>query len=139
MQSTAKNQAYQRGLKAAGIWKGTKSRLKRWDAACVTWATKHSLPELLGHIPVAAGIVLFVSGVLLGGAFLSPVLLFAAGLASVLSKGSVNQPSGQNHGSSEYTVLSPLNIPKETDYFDLSHPHNDPNYHGSPYGDDVKN
>ncbi|KML70036.1 hypothetical protein [Pectobacterium peruviense] len=139
MQSTAKNQAYQRGLKAAGIWKSTKNRLKQWDATCVAWATKHHLPELIGHIPVVAGIVLFVSGVLLGGAILSAVLIFAAGLASVMSRGSVNRPTEQSHGSSEYIDPPPLDVSKETDYFDLSHPHNDPNYHGCPYGGDVKN
>ncbi|MEQ9859551.1 hypothetical protein OI450_05790 [Pectobacterium cacticida] len=84
MQNTAKNRAYQRGLKAAGIWKSTKNHLKQWDAACVAWATQNHLPKLVGHIPIAAGIVLFASGVLLGGAILSFVLIFAAGLISII-------------------------------------------------------
>ncbi|MEL0579091.1 hypothetical protein AACK17_11085 [Pectobacterium punjabense] len=84
MQNTAKNLAYQRGLKAAGIWKGTKNRLKQWDATCVAWATRYHLPKLAGHVPVTAGIVLFASGVLLGGAIISVVLLLVAGLVSII-------------------------------------------------------
>lgn len=113
MPSTAKNQAYQRGLKAAGIWKGTKSSLKQWDAACVTWAAKHHLPKLAGHIPVATGIVLFVSGILLGGAILSLLLLFAAGLASVmfgLHASSVNDEKNSVSGTPEYPHNGPFDV-----------------------------
>lgn len=105
MLSTAKNRAYQRGLKAAGIWKGTKSRLKQWDAACVTWATKHHLPRLVDHVPVATGIVLFVAGVLLGGAIFSVVLLFVAGLASVICGNVSNKEKEQNHSVDEFIGL----------------------------------
>ncbi|MCY9848898.1 hypothetical protein [Pectobacterium jejuense] len=97
MQNTAKNRAYQRGLKAAGIWKGTKNRLIQWDAACVAAAGRHHLPKWAGHIPVAAGIVLFVSGVLLGGAILSAILLFVAGLVSVMFGRRPSDANSTNH------------------------------------------
>lgn len=139
MQSTAKNRAYQRGLKAAGIWKGIRNRLKQLDMACVRWAARNHLPKLIGHIPVVAGLVLFVSGILLGSAILSVVLLFAAGLASILCGNISNKVAEQNHSTDGFVGLSTFESSKETDYFDLIHPHNDPHYHGCPYGDDVKN
>ncbi|RJL50219.1 hypothetical protein [Pectobacterium carotovorum] len=114
MQNTAKNRAYQRGLKAAGIWKGTKNRLKQWDALCVAWATKHHLPKLAGHVPVAAGVVLFASGVLLGGAIISVVLLFVAGLASVICGSTSNKTKEQNHSSDEFIGLPTSEY--QTDY-----------------------
>ncbi|MBA0170451.1 hypothetical protein [Pectobacterium versatile] len=137
MQSTAKNRAYQRGQKAAGIWKGTKNCLKQWDATCVAWATRHHLPKLAGHLPVAAGIMLFVSGVLLGGAIISVVLLFVAGLASVICGSTSNKVTGQNNGTDDLLEYQ-YQPPKEPDVYSLEHPLNDPNYHGCPYGDDVR-
>lgn len=76
MPSTAKNRAYQRGLKAAEVWKGTKNRLKQWDAACVTWATKRHLPKLVGHVPVTSFCVLSIAAILFGGMIISCIFLF---------------------------------------------------------------
>ncbi|MBA0216582.1 hypothetical protein H0248_04250 [Pectobacterium brasiliense] len=75
MQSTAKNQAYQRGLKAAGIWKGTKNRLKQCDAVCVAWATQNHLPKLVGHIPVTAFLTLSIAAILFGGFIIGGMFL----------------------------------------------------------------
>lgn len=105
MKNTVKNRAYQRGLKAAGVWKGTKNRLKKWDAACVTWATKRHLPKLVGHVPVATGILLFVAGVLLGGAILSVVLLFVAALASLTCGNASNKEKEKNLSSDNFIGL----------------------------------
>ncbi|GKV75849.1 hypothetical protein PEC106568_10230 [Pectobacterium carotovorum subsp. carotovorum] len=76
MPSTAKNRAYQHGLKAAGIWKGTKNRLKQWDAACVAAAGRHNMPKWTGHIPIAALCVSSVSAILFGGVIIGSILLF---------------------------------------------------------------
>ncbi len=75
MQSTVKNRAYQRGLKAAGIWKGTKNRLKQWDATYVAAAGRHNMPKWVGHIPVTAFLTLSIATILFGGFILGGMFL----------------------------------------------------------------
>lgn len=76
MPSAAKNQAYQRGLKAAGIWKGTKNRLKHWDEVCVAIAGRHNIPRWVGHTPIVAFCVLSVAAILFGGMIIGSLFLF---------------------------------------------------------------
>ncbi|MZG45135.1 hypothetical protein F6X34_20040 [Dickeya dianthicola] len=75
MQNTVQDKAYQRGLKAASIWKSTKSRLKQWDAACVDIASRYNMPKLVGHVPIAAFCVLSVAAILFGGFIISSIFL----------------------------------------------------------------
>ncbi|MFJ5317515.1 hypothetical protein [Pectobacterium versatile] len=75
MQSTARNQAYQHGLKAAGIWKSAKNRLKHWDAACVAAAGRHNMPKWTGHIPIAAFCALSIAAILFGGFIIGGMFL----------------------------------------------------------------
>ncbi|POE07495.1 hypothetical protein BV921_19035 [Pectobacterium odoriferum] len=76
MPSTAKNRAYQRGLKAAGVWQHVKNTLKHWDATCIALATRFHLPTWIGHIPVAALCVLSATSILFGGFIIAGVALF---------------------------------------------------------------
>lgn len=76
MPSTAKNRAYQRGLKAAGIWLHFKNTLKQCDAACIALATRFHLPTWAGHIPVAGLCVLSATAILFGGFIIAGVALF---------------------------------------------------------------
>ncbi|RLM24775.1 hypothetical protein BIY29_08650 [Brenneria alni] len=110
MQSTAQNRAYQRGLKAAGIWKGTKNRLKQWDAVCVAAAARRHLPKWAGHIPVAAFCGLSVAAILFGGFVISAIFLFLWAIFLVSPKKGladgipvyVTNPSKQSHSDDAY-------------------------------------
>ncbi|MFJ5338803.1 hypothetical protein ACIPSD_06770 [Pectobacterium sp. CHL-2024] len=75
MQNTAKNRAYQRGLKAAGIWKSAKNRLIQWDATCVAAAGRHNMPKWIGHIPIAAFCALSIAAILFGGFIIGGMFL----------------------------------------------------------------
>ncbi|MBP2834732.1 hypothetical protein [Dickeya parazeae] len=112
MQNTVQNKAYQRGLKAASIWKNSKSHLMRWDAKCVAWATRYHIPKWVGHLPVIAGIVLFLSGVLLGGVVLSVIMLFVAALLSIMLGNSSKNATKHTEDNSS---LPPSELPKGDD------------------------
>ncbi|GAB7269917.1 hypothetical protein DZS_13100 [Dickeya ananatis] len=141
MQNAVQDKAYQRGLKAASIWKNAKSNLMRWDVKCVDWATRHHIPKWVGHMPVITGIVLFLSGVFLGGIVFSVIMLFVAAFASVMF-GSASTVTTDNASNTNNNVFSDdlfvSKSPENSDVYDLDHPYNDPHYNGCPYGDKVE-
>lgn len=65
MNQTRDQQIYQRGMKAARLWKRMKETILRWDQRCVSNARQHKLPGWIGHIPtvlVVIGFILFLIG-----------------------------------------------------------------------------
>lgn len=65
MSQTREQQAYQRGIRVARMWKRLKGTILRWDTFCVSKARKHKLPGWVGHVPtafVAIGFIFFLIG-----------------------------------------------------------------------------
>ncbi|MDR8492147.1 hypothetical protein OSC18_21905 [Serratia nevei] len=96
MSQTRDQQAYQRGIKAARLWKRLKGTILRWDQRCVSNARKHKLPGWVGHIPMGMFAVIMLTAFVFGGMFIatSAVLLGAVILLAFPSKA---QPSSFRH------------------------------------------
>jgi hypothetical protein len=69
-------QAYVRGLRAAGIWKSLKRSLINWDQRCVAWAKKHKFPAGAGRVPLIAAILISLTGLVAGGIAVALIIAF---------------------------------------------------------------
>uniref|UniRef100_UPI0035C6938D hypothetical protein n=1 Tax=Serratia quinivorans TaxID=137545 RepID=UPI0035C6938D len=75
--SQARNQqAYQRGIRVARMWKRLKGTILRWDLLWVSKASKYNLPTWLGHIPITCLVAVSVISGLTGGLLVAVVILF---------------------------------------------------------------
>ncbi|PNO64537.1 DUF3742 family protein [Serratia marcescens] len=84
MSQTRDQQAYQRGIKAARLWKRLKGAILRWDQRCVSNARKHKLPGWIGHIPLVIAFLTALAAALLGGVAIAGCLLFIWAIAVIL-------------------------------------------------------
>ncbi|WP_199638498.1 hypothetical protein JEM67_02230 [Serratia sp. PAMC26656] len=65
MSQTRNQQAYQRGIRVARMWKRLKGTILRWDHRCVSKARNYRLPGWVGHVPTAfvtIGFIFFLIG-----------------------------------------------------------------------------
>ncbi|MFS7243924.1 hypothetical protein AB6849_26880 [Serratia proteamaculans] len=76
MSQTRNQQAYQRGIWAARMWKHLKSTILRWDTFCVSKARKYRLPTWLGHVPITCLVAVSAISGLTGGLLVAIVILF---------------------------------------------------------------
>ncbi|AEF43466.1 MULTISPECIES: hypothetical protein [Serratia] len=76
MSQTRNQQAYQRGVRIARMWKRLKSTILRWDSFCVSKASKHKLPTWLGHVPITCLVAVSAISGLTGGLLVAIVILF---------------------------------------------------------------
>uniref|UniRef100_A8G8M3 DUF3742 family protein n=1 Tax=Serratia proteamaculans (strain 568) TaxID=399741 RepID=A8G8M3_SERP5 len=76
MSKTRNQQAYQRGIRVARMWKRLKGTILRWDTLCVSKARKYGLPAWLGHVPIASLVAVSVISCLIGGLLIAVVILF---------------------------------------------------------------
>ncbi|WP_261137447.1 hypothetical protein [Serratia quinivorans] len=76
MSQTRDQQPYQRGIRAAHIWKRLKSTILRWDAFCVSKARKYNLPIWLGHVPITFLVAVSAVSCLTGGLLVGVIMLF---------------------------------------------------------------
>lgn len=60
-------QAYQRGIKAAHLWRRLINKILRWDQYCVSKACKHKLPGWIGHIPIVLFTISILTALIFGG------------------------------------------------------------------------
>ncbi|WP_405052969.1 DUF3742 family protein [Serratia ureilytica] len=84
MSQTRNQQAYQRGIWVARMWKRLKNTILRWDTLCVSKARKHKLPGWIGHLPIAIVFLGSVTVALFGGIIIVASLLFIWTIAIIL-------------------------------------------------------
>ncbi|MDI9110334.1 MULTISPECIES: hypothetical protein [Serratia] len=85
MSQTRDQQAYQRGIKAARLWKHLKGTILRWDHACVSSARKHKLPGWSGHIPMGMFAVIMLASLVFGGMVIASSPVFVGALFLLIS------------------------------------------------------
>lgn len=103
MSQTQNQQAYQRGIRIARMWKRLKGTILRWDMFCVSKARKHKLPGWIGHVPIAVAFLGSAAAALFGGFIIAGSLLFIWAFAFILQ-----------HVGQENTQIN------DSDYFDSS-------------------
>ncbi|MEE4411932.1 MULTISPECIES: hypothetical protein [unclassified Serratia (in: enterobacteria)] len=84
MSQTRNQQAYQRGIWVARMWKRLKGTILRWDTFCVSKARKHKLPGWIGHVPIAVAFLGSAATALFGGIIIAGSLLFIWAIAIIL-------------------------------------------------------
>ncbi|MEX3242807.1 hypothetical protein [Serratia quinivorans] len=133
MSQTRNQQAYQRGIRVARMWKRLKSTILRWDTFCVSKARKHKLPSWIGHVPIAVAFLGSVTAALLGGILIAGSLLFIWSIALIIQN--IGQSSSSNLN---YENNSLEDSKKSADYAYESAVMNN-EYDGAPYKSPADN
>lgn len=84
-------EAYNRGVKAAGIWKQLKNFLANWDQRCAMWARNHNAPKWVGRIPLVAAILVSLTGIIAGGFLIAFIVVFIWAIAFILQHTDIKQ------------------------------------------------
>ncbi|HEI8505936.1 TPA: hypothetical protein SLF17_003111 [Serratia marcescens] len=108
MSHTRDQQAYQRGIKAARLWKRLKGTILRWDQRCVSNARKHKLPGWIGHIPMGMLAVIMLTALVFGGMVIASVTTII--MAFLLITFSIFEPSDEINEKTtfEYKIYGDL-------------------------------
>lgn len=109
MSQTRDQQAYQRGIKAARLWKRLKGTVLRWDHACVSSARKHKLPGWIGHIPMGMLAVIMLATLVFGGMVITISAVFAAALALLVSSSTADENSNNKEDSDAFPTAQSNN------------------------------
>ncbi|MCG8708800.1 hypothetical protein JHU04_002024 [Brenneria sp. 4F2] len=88
------NSAYQRGARAASIWKRLNGNTRHWDKICVEKAQRHHLPAWLGHVPIFVLFSFLISTIVCGSLIIAACFLLIFAVACII----------QNPGSSQATA-----------------------------------
>ncbi|MGP0837999.1 hypothetical protein [Serratia sp. CY85251] len=83
MSQTRDQQAYQRGIKAARLWKRLKGTILRWDQLCVSKARAQKLPGWIGHGPMAIALIASVAIIVFGGIVIIGCMLLISAIAYI--------------------------------------------------------
>ena len=75
-------QAWQRGVRMASLWKKLKASVLLFDNRCVAWARLKKLPTWVGHLPTILACMLLFACIVMGSALIvfSLALLFSLAL-----------------------------------------------------------
>jgi Flp pilus assembly protein TadB len=84
MSKIREQHAYQRGIKAARLWRRLKGTILRWDQYCVTNARKHKLPGWIGHIPMGMLAVIMLVALVFGGIVIASVTIIIMALLLII-------------------------------------------------------
>jgi hypothetical protein len=127
MSQTQNQQAYQRGIRIARMWKRLKCTILKWDTICVSKARKHKLPGWIGHLPITVAFLGSVTAALLGGVIIAGSLLFIWAMAFIIQN--IGQDSSRNL---DYENDSSKTSQKSADYaYEYAVMNNE--YDGAPY------
>jgi hypothetical protein len=83
-------QAYTRGVRAAGIWKRLKHTLINWDQRCIAWAKNHNVPVWVGRVPFVTAIFVSLIGLITGGFVVVCIVAFIWAIAFILQSVDLN-------------------------------------------------
>lgn len=110
------DEAYVRGVRAAGVWKQLKHILTSWDQRCAIWAKNHNAPVWVGRFPLALAILVSLVGFITGGFVVALIVAFIWSIAFILQNiefGNVQvdeQPyDKKNDLYDEFTMNSTIN------------------------------
>lgn len=73
-------QAYIRGVRAAGIWKRLKHTVASWDQRGTAWAKNHNIPVWIGRVPLVAAILISLTCLIAGGFIVAFIVAFIWGM-----------------------------------------------------------
>ncbi len=118
---------YQRGMKAARLWKRLKGTILRWDQSCVSKARAHKLPGWIGHIAIAIFFIGSVTAILLGGIAITGCILFIWAIAFIL------RSIEENHSYDLDTEDSSLETSKSAANYAYESAVMNNEYDGAPY------
>ncbi len=79
-------QAWQRGVRMANLWKKFKASALNFDNRCVTWARLKKLPTWVGHLPTILACMLLFTSIVMGSALIAFSLAFVFGLAFIIEQ-----------------------------------------------------
>lgn len=116
MYQSQEKRAWERGVRLAAIWKGTKKIFTRLDQRCVMLAKLYKLPKWLGHMPLLLAVLCSLVALIAGGLLIScsAVLLWAL-IAAITHIGSgsenasinsFNEKKGENNFHDEFVMNS---------------------------------
>ena len=71
MYQSQEKRAWERGVRLAAIWKGTKKIFTRLDQRCVMLAKLYKLPKWLGHMPLLLAVLCSLVALIAGGLLIS--------------------------------------------------------------------
>ncbi|MGR7482817.1 hypothetical protein [Klebsiella aerogenes] len=83
-------QAYTRGVRAAGIWKRLKHTVASWDQRGAAWAKNHNIPVWIGRVPLVAAILISLTGLIAGGFIVAFIVAFIWAMAFILQNVDLN-------------------------------------------------
>jgi len=119
MYQSQEKRAWERGVRLAAIWKGTKKIFTRLDQRCVILAKQYKLPKWLGHIPLLLAVLCSLVALIAGGFLIScsAVLLwtFIAAITHIGSSSkdasinSFNEKKDENNFHDEFVMNSAIN------------------------------
>ncbi|MDL1247531.1 hypothetical protein PST86_00285 [Yersinia pestis] len=85
MSQTRDQQAFQRGIRVARLWKLLKSTILRWDQRWVSKACKHKLPNWIGHIPMIMLATSILAAVAFGGLLIASLGIIMSAIILIAS------------------------------------------------------
>lgn len=131
MSQTRNQQAYQRGIRVALMWKRLKGTILRWDHRCVSKAHAHKLPSWVGHIPMSMFAVIMLTALVFGGMVIASSAVLVGALVLLVS-GALSHES-KEVDNLEYSEASsePSHCFDEDEYVTNSILNDD--YDGAPY------
>ncbi|QTF09650.1 hypothetical protein HC231_18285 [Brenneria izadpanahii] len=99
MSQTRNQQALQRGILAARMWKRLKSTILRLDQRCVSKARAHKFPGWVGHIPMSMFAIIMLAALVFGGMIIASSAVLVGALVllvsgSFSSEGDANRKEG---------------------------------------------
>ncbi|EIX9082259.1 hypothetical protein MLE32_000548 [Klebsiella aerogenes] len=109
-------QAWQRGVRMASLWKKLKASVLHFDNRCVTWVKRKNLPAWLGHFPIFLFGFIALCGCIVWGllAVFSLVTIWAL-MVIISNIGSHNCPDHSHHDRESDGMFTPYD-PKPYSY-----------------------
>ncbi len=77
-------QAWQRGVRMASLWKKLKASVLHFDNRCVTWVKRKNLPAWVGHLPTVLACMLLLASMVMGSALIAFSLALVFSLAFII-------------------------------------------------------
>ncbi|CAI1042151.1 hypothetical protein [Serratia quinivorans] len=111
MNQTRDQQAYQRGIRAARLWKRLKSAFLRWDQRCVSKACEHKLPGWVGHIPTSMFAIIMLSALVFGGMIIASSAVLVGALVLLVS--GAFSPKEKTNFDEDEMISPPYKSPSE--------------------------
>lgn len=91
-----KHIAHERGVQAADLYKKLTKTMRLSNDACISWAQKNGLPNILGRLPVPIAIFCLLITALLCGIVIGSIIVVAAMFIYMLCNITISNEDGYN-------------------------------------------